>query len=480
MAVLGNRATGVLDMLIEGFRRSGQTMEQPNMTQVAPTPLQQAMNRPVSRLTSTGDISTIMPDGGGVAQTAVPLIQDLARGRVLNPINPMQDMGQPMPVSQALEQDKLRAAAQQTQATPDNMGMEKLASDAARAVEMGAAESTDPTIRERIQSYFGGRENMLRLAMAFNTMRLQPDAGLTSALSAELKDVRALQIAQDQKNKTASYFDKLNPKIAAAIRGGLSAKDAIALYKEEQKGVVVGKMIVNPTTGEIIYDGTKQGSDLPATYRSLQLRAEEAGLTPGTEEYKQFMINGGQRSGLSIKVNEDGSFEITEGGSTSTGKKMSEAQSNALQFGGRMTASGLILNQMEQQGTRLFESIVQNVPIAGNYLLSPEYQSYVQAKRDFINAVLRKESGAAIAASEFDNADKQYFPQPGDSQQVIDQKRANRELATKLMMSGVPIKGLTQDPKVVLENVSKQIPKPAGVAQQLWDAMNDEEKLAFK
>jgi len=38
--------------------------------------------------------------------------------------------------------------------------------------------------------------------------------------------------------------------------------------------------------------------------------------------------------------------------------------------------------------------------------------------------VLRKESGAAIAASEFDNAEKQYFPQPGDSDQVISQKRA--------------------------------------------------------
>ena len=254
MAVLGNRATGVLDMLIEGFRRSGQTMEQPNMTQVAPTPLQQAMNRPVSRLTSTGDISTIMPDGGGVAQTAVPLIQDLARGRVLNPINPMQDMGQPMPVSQALEQDKLRAAAQQSQATPDTMGMEKLASDAARAVEMGAAESTDPTIRERIQSYFGGRENMLRLAMAFNTMRLEPDAQLTAALSKQLENrgvsTRAKQIAQSLRAKgtpaailAADYIERTGD-----YKGGYK------MYRESGKITQISGRDLNKQANTTVYD----------------------------------------------------------------------------------------------------------------------------------------------------------------------------------------------------------------------------------
>ena len=51
-----------------------------------------------------------------------------------------------------------------------------------------------------------------------------------------------------------------------------------------------------------------------------------------------------------------------------------------------------------------------------------------QAQRDFINATLRQESGAAIGKDEFDNARKQYFPQPGDSSAVIAQKAANRKL----------------------------------------------------
>lgn len=66
---------------------------------------------------------------------------------------------------------------------------------------------------------------------------------------------------------------------------------------------------------------------------------------------------------------------------------------------------------------------------------TPQYQQYEQYKKDFINAKLRQESGAAIAQSELDNADKQYFPQPGDSPQVITQKEANRALVTQGMIA---------------------------------------------
>ena len=49
------------------------------------------------------------------------------------------------------------------------------------------------------------------------------------------------------------------------------------------------------------------------------------------------------------------------------------------------------------------------------------------ALRNFINATLRRESGAAIAESEFDSAIKQYFPQLGDDQETQRQRRANRQ-----------------------------------------------------
>jgi hypothetical protein len=69
----------------------------------------------------------------------------------------------------------------------------------------------------------------------------------------------------------------------------------------------------------------------------------------------------------------------------------------------------------------------------GNYLATPEYQRFDQAQRNFINAVLRKESGAAISSSEFENAAIQYFPQPGDTPEKIAQKARNRATTANAM-----------------------------------------------
>src|SRR5262249_45569513 len=71
------------------------------------------------------------------------------------------------------------------------------------------------------------------------------------------------------------------------------------------------------------------------------------------------------------------------------------------------------------------------VPYVGNYMVTPSYQRYDQASRDFINAILRRESGAAIKTSEFTNASTQYLPRPNDNPQVLADKRANREAASK-------------------------------------------------
>lgn len=65
--------------------------------------------------------------------------------------------------------------------------------------------------------------------------------------------------------------------------------------------------------------------------------------------------------------------------------------------------------------------------MVGNLLQSAEQQKYRQAQRAFTEARLRKESGAAVPESEYENDARTYFAQPGDSPEVLDQKRAARE-----------------------------------------------------
>jgi hypothetical protein len=151
-----------------------------------------------------------------------------------------------------------------------------------------------------------------------------------------------------------------------------------------------------------------------------------------------------------------------------------------------------ILNSMEQQGTRFAQQQLESVPMGlGNFARDPEFQRFDQARRDFVNAILRRESGAVIADSEFENANKQYFPQPGDGPEVIAQKRRNRETAIEGIRMGagegaayidqtqngaaaLPEIAPTSIPKVFVQGVGDET-----VAQQVWDTLTPEEKAAF-
>lgn len=63
-----------------------------------------------------------------------------------------------------------------------------------------------------------------------------------------------------------------------------------------------------------------------------------------------------------------------------------------------------------------------------SYLQSANFQQYDQAARNFINATLRRESGAVISPSEFDNAYKQYLPRAGDTPTTLAEKKKNRDI----------------------------------------------------
>jgi hypothetical protein len=138
-------------------------------------------------------------------------------------------------------------------------------------------------------------------------------------------------------------------------------------------------------------------------------------------------------------------------------KPLTESQGNATAYGMRMAEANKLLTDLEKKGvtnTGILRSAIGGTvgltPFIGdklqeatNALINPlptflggpsaQQQQVDQARRNFITAVLRKESGASISPSEFANEEKKYFPQTGDTDQVIAQKQAARELAIKAM-----------------------------------------------
>jgi hypothetical protein len=139
------------------------------------------------------------------------------------------------------------------------------------------------------------------------------------------------------------------------------------------------------------------------------------------------------------------------------GKPLTESQGNATAFGMRMKESNQLLNNLEKQGVKdtgivrstvggivgmtpfVGEKMQQGVQSAMNVLPSglggpnAQQQETDAARKNFVTAVLRKESGAAISPSEFYTESQKYFPQPGDADSVIKQKQHARETAIKAM-----------------------------------------------
>lgn len=114
-------------------------------------------------------------------------------------------------------------------------------------------------------------------------------------------------------------------------------------------------------------------------------------------------------------------------GYTPAPPSLNEGQANAAGFATRIQSALPDLNVLPPSRKAV---ISQELPLGiGAGQLSPQDQKFFRAEQDFISAVLRKESGAAISSSEYEGARKQYIPQPGDGPAVLEQKRIARENA---------------------------------------------------
>jgi hypothetical protein len=272
------------------------------------------------------------------------------------------------------------------------------------------------------------------LALGFNQMRLRPDPGLAQRIGGQ----RQQREQQAQTNRTLEYLQQQPGSEAAVelIRSGASPTQALQAYQQsrQQAAAAAGGEIreVDGKLVRLMPDGTvtelyapESSAEATADMREYNL-AQQQGFTGSFLEFIQAQKGGGLR----VITRPDGTTEIVQGGPA--GLDLTEGQSKATGFFGRSKASNQIVSGLEQEGTQLRNVISGAVPL-GNYLRTPEGQQYDQAKRDFINAVLRQESGAVIGESEFANADLQYFPQPGDGPEVIAQKRRNREMAVRAL-----------------------------------------------
>ncbi len=304
-----------------------------------------------------------------------------------------------------------------------------------------------------------------QIVTALNSMRLQPDSNLVKSVQARSERVQTGRQQAQQANRTAAFLRAEGSESLADLiqQQPDLAKFALQQHYEaktrqpttlQQKIATLQAAYPKKTPQEIaqlasgienfdIKSGKEVnqmfGSNLPEgrLYKLNAVTGEVIGIegapdkpadTSLIKEYKYAKENEGFV----------GSFEefmrLRYPASDPASKPLSQGESNATGFYSRVLESHRILLQptdqglLEQQGTSFSNAMLEKDPTGlARYAMPEEYKRYEQAKRDFINANLRRESGAAIADSEFDSAEKQYFPVPGDSPVVIAQKRRNRE-----------------------------------------------------
>jgi hypothetical protein len=171
--------------------------------------------------------------------------------------------------------------------------------------------------------------------------------------------------------------------------------------------------------------------DPTQVYQTRAQVAQQMGIEPNSPAYQSYVLTG----------------KLPDAPGSGRGAKPTVDSSKAAGFLDRMVASEKVLSSddvvssvVDPYSGRLNRIANQGIsplgPIGPTITLPREmqdenYLKFDQAKRDFINAVLRRESGAVISDREFANAEQQYFPQPGEPPALIEQKRQNRLNAIK-------------------------------------------------
>lgn len=147
-------------------------------------------------------------------------------------------------------------------------------------------------------------------------------------------------------------------------------------------------------------------------------------------------------SGMSIETGPDGQLRVVQGpgagsGGAGLGMKLTEQQAKDLTYWQRATGISDKLDQLGNALADFGDAAKGSVPFVGNAMVSAEYQQARQAGEEWLSAVLRKDTGAAITSQEMEIYGRTYLPQPGDGPEVLAQKQVARKRAEEGMRLGL-------------------------------------------
>ncbi len=220
----------------------------------------------------------------------------------------------------------------------------------------------------------------------------QTRAGVAANAAEELRRKTAAKIEEDTaKQKAEKDYSTTIPPQPQAPRTVTTAE---------------GVMQWNPANNTWVKIGDRPPS---------QASANEP-LVPTTDEFGNTVYTPrSQAAGLKVPT-------------SSQNKPPTSAERKTLGFFERVDNALGPINELESWVNGLNTAQQARLRLAPNIFQTSEGSRFTQAANDFINASLRRESGAAISDAEYKRFNEIYFPQPGDDKKLLAQKKKARDV----------------------------------------------------
>jgi hypothetical protein len=337
------------------------------------------------------------------------------------------------PVQQAMQLDPSFDGFSQNSGSPDRgVAVPGVPNGPQMAPQAGAASGINPAIIQALNDPAASPQTQ-KIAMALLQQQMAKNAPMSQADQLDLQ-------------KTQLEIDRLkNP---------------------ERKPLEVGGVLLDPQTMKPIYDSRRpeepKAPTLTEIYDPATGRPQKGYINSQTGEFVPVGgVEAAKDQSNGITVNPDGTVQI--GGPQ---KPLTEGQSKDTVYSTRAAGALETLNKFAPALTGRLDRAADFDPTGlARGAQSTEYQLAQQAGDEFLQAILRKDTGAAISPQEQALYGKTYLPQPGDSEELQQQKSISRTRAIEAIKAGMPASAIVAQ-ELAARRVTEDTAKSNGAAKR--------------
>lgn len=321
----------------------------------------------------------------------------------------------------------------------------------------------------------GGNASPLQMAQSPDMAALLGLASDPWANDAQRSIVESL-MGQQMQQQDPMYQLQMQAAQQGLTKGDLEIQQL--LNPAAPKPIEVGGVLLDPTTYQPLFDSRQGGSglinagggqiydpnsgnwitapdtgagapDLVELFDDVTGLPYKATFNPETGAFDRV---GGVKAPSGTQLSVDPSTGAVTFQQGSGLKPLTEGQSKDTVYATRAEGALPIIDALGNSLTDLRTSVTGQTPMVGNFTKSPEYQQAEQAGTEFLQAILRKDTGAAITPDETAEYGKVYLPRPGDSPQLLEQKRVSRTRALEAIKAGLPPNAILAQEQALLKS----------------------------